>query len=82
MNVIRMIKLFGWEPKVNDQIADKREEELTYVRIYKLLEFANGVTNFFLPCVTMVVTYTVYTLGMRQQLTGTNCMPFLECFPT
>ncbi|TCD68834.1 hypothetical protein EIP91_009701 [Steccherinum ochraceum] len=70
MNVIRMIKLFGWEPKVNDQIADKREEELVYVRRFKLLELANGVTNFFLPCVTMVVTFSLYTLTMKQTLTA------------
>lgn len=45
MNVIRMIKLFGWEPKVNEQIADKREEELVWVRRFKILELANGVTK-------------------------------------
>ncbi|TCD68817.1 hypothetical protein EIP91_009684 [Steccherinum ochraceum] len=70
MNVIRMIKLFGWESKVNDQIADKREEELVYVRRFKLLELANGVTNFLLPCVTMVVTFSLYTLVMKQTLTA------------
>ena len=43
MNVIRMIKLFGWEPKVNDQIAEKREEELVFIGRYKLLELSNGV---------------------------------------
>ena len=43
MNVIRMIKLFGWEPKVNDQVAEKREDELTYIRKFKMLELANGL---------------------------------------
>ncbi|KAH8086646.1 hypothetical protein BXZ70DRAFT_549376 [Cristinia sonorae] len=70
MNVIRMIKLFGWEPKVNEQIADKREQELTHIRRFKVLELLNGVTNFFIPCVTMVVTYSFYTLAMNQKLTA------------
>lgn len=43
MNVIRMIKLFGWEPKVNDQVAEKREDELTYIRKFKMLELSNSI---------------------------------------
>ncbi|KAJ2927022.1 hypothetical protein H1R20_g10047, partial [Candolleomyces eurysporus] len=31
MNVLRMIKMFGWEKKMNERIAQKREEELHYV---------------------------------------------------
>ena len=37
-----MIKLFGWEPRVADRIADKREHELTYIRKYKVLELINN----------------------------------------
>ena len=37
MNIIRMIKLFGWEPRVNDQIAEKREEELFYIGRFRIL---------------------------------------------
>lgn len=37
-----MIKLFGWEPKVNDQVSEKREEELAWQRKFKLLELVNG----------------------------------------
>lgn len=42
MNVIRMIKLFGWEPRMNDQVAEKREDELTYIKKFKMLELLNG----------------------------------------
>ena len=42
MSVIRMIKLFGWEPKVADQIASKREDELSFIRKYKILELINA----------------------------------------
>ena len=40
MNVLRMIKLFGWEKHVQQDISAKREEELIYVKkkaIYSML---------------------------------------------
>lgn len=42
MNVIRMIKLFGWEPKVREQIAEKRDEELVYIKRRQILDLLNG----------------------------------------
>ena len=42
MNVIRMIKLFGWEPQVAAQMSEKREEELEFVKKNKLLDLVNG----------------------------------------
>lgn len=47
MNVIRMIKLFGWEPRVEQQLAEKREDELYYQWRYRLM----GVINACLKCV-------------------------------
>ena len=44
MNVIRMIKLFGWEPRIMAQVNEKREEELLSVRRARLLTMWN---NFF-----------------------------------
>lgn len=40
MNVIRMIKLFGWEKKIEDRIAEKREEELVWLWRKQALELA------------------------------------------
>ena len=42
MNVIRMIKLFGWEPRVSAQLSEKREEELELVKKNKLLDLVNN----------------------------------------
>lgn len=42
MNVIRMIKFFGWESKVREQIAEKRQEELVLTRKMKLLRILNN----------------------------------------
>ena len=40
MNVIRMIKMFGWESKIQNRIDERREEELNYVWKGKALEAA------------------------------------------
>lgn len=42
MNVLRMVKLFGWEKKLNARIADKREEELVWIKKKQLLELLMG----------------------------------------
>lgn len=42
MNAIRMIKLFGWEPRLSKQLGAKREDELTWIKTSKLLELANN----------------------------------------
>ena len=31
LNVMRMIKLFAWEPKVEDQIFQRRQKELRLI---------------------------------------------------
>ena len=41
MNVIRMIKLFGWEPKMSDRLAAKRQEELKFIVKMKMLQMFN-----------------------------------------
>lgn len=46
MNVLRMIKLFGWEPKINAQIAEKREEELVLVKKRQFLDLLTGTLKY------------------------------------
>lgn len=43
MNVIRMIKLFGWEGRIEEKIATKREEELAYQRKWIILEITSNI---------------------------------------
>lgn len=45
MNVIRMVKLFGWEKKMDEKIAQKREEELYYQKKRLFLEILNGMVK-------------------------------------
>ena len=48
MNVIRMIKLFGWEPKIKEQIGQKRDEELVWIMKRQLLDLLNGNVKYVL----------------------------------
>ncbi|OCH85242.1 hypothetical protein OBBRIDRAFT_807663, partial [Obba rivulosa] len=45
MGVVRMIKLFGWEPRMSDQIAQKRKEELALQKKYQILNLTVVVSN-------------------------------------
>ena len=51
MSVIRMIKLFGWEPRVADQLAEKRENELAFIRKTKVLTLINNTSKYVLSWV-------------------------------
>jgi hypothetical protein len=42
MNMIRMIKLFGWEMKMQDKILETREEELGWLWKKQLLDLINN----------------------------------------
>jgi hypothetical protein len=42
MNVLRMIKLFGWEKKMNEKVAEKRDEELIWIWRRQVLDLING----------------------------------------
>ena len=43
--MVRMIKLFGWERRVTDQIDERREAELAFLRKTKFLELVNELVK-------------------------------------
>ena len=45
MSVLRMVKLFGWETRVRDAIAEKREAELWYIFKRKMLNLLNNISK-------------------------------------
>ncbi|KAH9939279.1 uncharacterized protein BXZ73DRAFT_99483 [Epithele typhae] len=79
MGVLRMVKLFGWEPRVADRLADKREDELTWLRNFKILELLNRNVNFIIPVITMILTYSTYTLVMGEVLTASHDFAHSSC---
>ncbi|QRV86037.1 ABC transporter transmembrane region [Ceratobasidium sp. AG-Ba] len=68
MNVIRMIKLFGWEKKVEKQIEEKRNEELRWFRKRQLLDLVNSYINYILPLLVMIITFASHTLWFKKRL--------------
>ncbi|KAI0351013.1 multidrug resistance-associated ABC transporter [Trametes cingulata] len=70
LNVVRMIKLFGWEQRVAAQIDERREAELAYIRLTRWLEVVNNLFN--IPLVTMAATFASYTVLMKGELTASK----------
>ncbi|KAH9041259.1 hypothetical protein EDB85DRAFT_1921835 [Lactarius pseudohatsudake] len=80
MGILRMIKLFGWEPKIAARLAEKREQELRYIKLRQILNLINGNINFFIPVLTMVVTYVTYTAIMKRALTPSAVFSSMAVF--
>ncbi|CAL1696210.1 unnamed protein product [Somion occarium] len=80
MNVIRMIKQFGWEDKMSALLDGRRQEELKFVRKLRLLELATMNISAFIPCATMIVTYGIYTLAMGRELTASRVFASVAVF--
>ncbi|KAJ6566068.1 P-loop containing nucleoside triphosphate hydrolase protein [Mycena capillaripes] len=55
VNVLRMIKLFGWEEKMKARIGDKRDYELTWIRKRRLLDLASGLVKYVVTMTTLVM---------------------------
>ncbi|TDL23375.1 hypothetical protein BD410DRAFT_820769 [Rickenella mellea] len=80
MGVLRMIKMFGWEAKINAQLAEKREEELKYIFKHQMLRICNGLISYLIPLSTMIATYSVYTIIMKKQLTASTVFSSMAVF--
>ncbi|KAJ7041534.1 hypothetical protein C8F04DRAFT_1208348 [Mycena alexandri] len=65
MNVVRMTKMFGWQKQMNEKIAEKREEELTWIWRRKM---------FFL------VPTTVMTIILDRPLTAARVFSAIAVF--
>ncbi|KAI0633977.1 P-loop containing nucleoside triphosphate hydrolase protein [Trametes polyzona] len=80
MNVIRMIKLFGWEPRTAAQLDAKREAELVSVRKTKFLTSCINLFNYALPYFVMLSTFFTYTVIMKQELTASAVYSSMTVF--
>ncbi|KAJ7754435.1 multidrug resistance-associated ABC transporter [Mycena metata] len=57
MNVLRMVKMFGWEKQMNAKITEKRDAELSKLWKRRLLDMVDGILNPLIPILTMLATY-------------------------
>ncbi|KAG8864753.1 hypothetical protein FRB96_003338, partial [Tulasnella sp. 330] len=80
INVIRMIKLFGWENRVNKQIEEKRDEELKYIRRRSLWNLGNFSITQLLPLLVSITTFATFTLIMKQDLTASRIFSSIAVF--
>ncbi|KAF7290261.1 Multidrug resistance-associated ABC transporter protein [Mycena indigotica] len=80
VNVLRMIKLFGWEQKMEDRILEKRDLELSWIRKRQFIELISSTVNFLIPVTTMVLTYGTYTLIMKEALTASKVFSSMTIF--
>ncbi|EKM56938.1 uncharacterized protein PHACADRAFT_208107 [Phanerochaete carnosa HHB-10118-sp] len=80
MSVLRMVKLFGWESRVNQIVVDTRENELNSIWKRKVLRVTNSCVNYCIPLAHMVVTYAVYTLIMKRELTASIVFSSVTAF--
>ncbi|TFK76836.1 P-loop containing nucleoside triphosphate hydrolase protein [Pluteus cervinus] len=80
MNIIRMVKLFGWERKMSDRLADIREEELLCIQKRNILKAVNSAVNFLIPIATMIATYTTYTVIMNEELSPSKVFSSMAVF--
>lgn len=42
MNVLRMVKLFGWEKKMDERVSEKREAELKWIWRRQFLDLVSS----------------------------------------
>ncbi|KAH9019331.1 hypothetical protein EDB83DRAFT_2528201 [Lactarius deliciosus] len=81
MGILRMIKLFGWEPKIAARLAEKREQELGYIKSRQILIVINGNINFFIQVIgKTVITYATYTAIMKRALTPSAVFSSMAVF--
>ncbi|KAJ6610803.1 hypothetical protein B0H10DRAFT_2059064 [Mycena sp. CBHHK59/15] len=74
------VKLFGWEGKMNDRIADKRDAELKWIRKYRFISLASNIINSIIPIITMALTYGTYTLIMGKPLNASKVFSTITVF--
>ncbi|KZS96558.1 P-loop containing nucleoside triphosphate hydrolase protein, partial [Sistotremastrum niveocremeum HHB9708] len=80
MNVLRMIKIFAWESKVDKYLWDKREDELKYILRTQWLGIGSWMLNSIFPLMTMISTFATYTLIMKKELTASTIYSAIGVF--
>ncbi|KZV91547.1 P-loop containing nucleoside triphosphate hydrolase protein [Exidia glandulosa HHB12029] len=80
MGLLRMIKLFAWENKINDRLRAKREDELVWIRKGRIMNLLNMNLNYWVPLLTMMVTYTTYTLVLGNALSASVVFSSMAVF--
>ncbi|KZT60642.1 hypothetical protein CALCODRAFT_553559 [Calocera cornea HHB12733] len=82
LGVVRMIKMFGWEGLVKSQVRAVRDEELHYLRLRWLLGMSIDALTALLQMSTMIITFAIYTLVLKQDLDAARVFSSIPIFVT
>ena len=55
-----MIKLFAWEPYIQQRISDAREAEVKKLRQSRILGIINTCVSELLPLLSKVIVFAIY----------------------
>ncbi|KAI5122631.1 hypothetical protein M0805_008718 [Coniferiporia weirii] len=80
LGILRMIKLFAWEPYILNQLARSRDEELSGIKSTRLLESGMDIVNTALPLLARLIVLSIYTLVMKGDLTASRIFTALMVF--
>ncbi|EMD39545.1 hypothetical protein CERSUDRAFT_150070 [Gelatoporia subvermispora B] len=80
LNVFRMIKLFGWEPRAAEELSRKRDEELEWAKTYKLLGLLIWMVSYTVPLIVMLTTFFTYSVIMKRAMTASKVFPAMSAF--
>ncbi|WWC87878.1 uncharacterized protein L201_002776 [Kwoniella dendrophila CBS 6074] len=80
IGALRIIKMFGWEDRIKERIAVKREDELHLIWQRRLMTLAIIILNQMLPVLVMVATFAMYTLVQKRQLTAATVFTSMVVF--
>ncbi|KAF8310652.1 P-loop containing nucleoside triphosphate hydrolase protein, partial [Clavulina sp. PMI_390] len=68
VNLLRLVKMFGWERRVEDKLRDRREAELSWLEKYYFYIMLNNNITWILPLMSLLGTYTTFTVIMKRPL--------------
>lgn len=77
---LRVVKLFAWEDKIEERVAERRAAEIKKIWYKFILRICVSATSFMLPVLSMTVTYTLYTVVQHERLTAANVFSSLIAF--
>ncbi|KAJ7837802.1 hypothetical protein B0H14DRAFT_2449202 [Mycena olivaceomarginata] len=81
MNVLRMIKTFGWEKQVEARIAEKRKEELKWIWWRKIFYTASMTVNSDAVLLSSyIVSVESHTVIMKQELSAAKVFSSMAVF--
>ncbi|PBK89773.1 P-loop containing nucleoside triphosphate hydrolase protein [Armillaria gallica] len=85
VNILRMIKMFGWEGEISKRVAGRRDEELVWIKKKQLLGLVANLLNAAIPALTMLVTYATYvrtssTIVMGETLDASKVFSSMTIF--